>query len=198
VALLPSLFEHQGLNLDFRISWQNRSLLFFTLLHHNPLMLQVIPGSSKSIWPALCAGGLGGLAAYTALAWILHIQSISVAPSLVPNATQAAGLQAAQNAIQSSHVAAALGAPKAAVGPSGANAGASSEHQWSLLGVVAGASGRGSALLAVDGQAPKAYLPGETVAPGWVLHSVGHRLARLAPSQQGTPTVVLELPKTDN
>ena len=161
-------------------------------------MLQVIPGSSKSIWPALCALGLGALAAYTALAWILHIQSISVAPSTVPNATQTAGPQAAQNAIQSSHVAAALGAPKAALGQSGANVGASSDHQWSLLGVVAGASGRGSALLAVDGQAPKAFLPGETVAPGWVLHSVGHRLARLAPSQQGTPTVVLELPKTDN
>jgi general secretion pathway protein C len=165
-------------------------------------MLQVIPGSSKSIWPALCALVLGALAAYTAVAWILQIQSISMAPSAVPNATQAAAPRAALNAIQSSHVATALGAPKAAMGQSGAKAGAnadaSSDHQWSLLGVVAGASGRGSALLAVDGQAPKAYLPGETVAPGWVLHSVGHRLARLAPSQQGTPTVVLELPKTDN
>jgi len=27
---------------------------------------------------------------------------------------------------------------------------------------------------------------------------VGHRLARLAPSQQGTPTVILELPKAEN
>jgi len=52
--------------------------------------------------------------------------------------------------------------------------------------------------LAVDGQPPKAYLPGQAVAPGWVLHSVGHRLARLGPSQQGTPTVILELPKAEN
>ena len=160
-------------------------------------MLQVIQGSSKSFWPALCALGLGAFAAYTGVAWILQIQSISVAPSAVPNATQAVAPQAAQNAIQSSHVAAALGAPKAAEGQSGANA-ASLDRQWSLLGVVAGASGRGSALLAVDGQPPKAYLPGQTVAPGWVLHSVGHRIARLAPSQQDTPTLTLELPKTDN
>ncbi|MEY3937751.1 MAG: hypothetical protein RL659_592 [Pseudomonadota bacterium] len=157
-------------------------------------MLQVIQGPSKSFWPALCALGLGALAAYTAVAWILQIQSISVAPSVVPNATQAVAPPSAQNAIQSSHVAAALGAPKAAEGQSGANVGASSEHQWTLLGVVAGASGRGSALLAVDGQPPKAYLPGQT----WVLHSVGHRLARLAPSQQGAPTVILELPKAEN
>jgi general secretion pathway protein C len=52
-------------------------------------MLQVIQGPSKSIWPALCALVLGALAAYTAVAWILQIQSISVAPSAVPNATQA-------------------------------------------------------------------------------------------------------------
>jgi general secretion pathway protein C len=161
-------------------------------------MLQVIQGNSKSFWPALCALGLGALAAYTAVAWILQIQSISVAPSAVPNATQAAASQMAQNAIQSSHVAAALGAPKAAEGQSGVNASAASDHQWSLLGVVAGASGKGSALLAVDGQPPKAFLPGQTVAPGWVLHSVGHRLARLAPSQQDTPTVTLELPKVEN
>jgi len=161
-------------------------------------MLQVIQGNSKSFWPALCALGLGALAAYTAVAWILQIQSISVAPSAVPNATQAVAPLPAQNAIQSSHVAAAFGAPKALQDPSGANAGASSDHQWSLLGVVADVSGRGSALLAVDGQPPKAYLPGQTVAPGWVLHSVGHRLARLAPSQQDAPTVILELPKAEN
>jgi general secretion pathway protein C len=72
---------------------------------------------------------------------------------------------------------------------------ANTAHQWHLLGVVAGASGKGSALLSVDGQAPKAFLPGQSVAPGWVLHSVGHRLARLAPEGQDTASVTLELPK---
>jgi len=161
-------------------------------------MLQVIQGNSKTFWPALCALGLSALAAYSVFAWFFQIQSISVAPSAVPTAIQAVVPQTGQNAIQSSHVATALGAPKAVEGQSGANMAASSEHQWTLLGVVAGASGRGSALLAMDGQPPKAYTPGQTVAPGWVLHSVGHRLARLAPTQQDTPTVTLELPKAEN
>ncbi len=161
-------------------------------------MLQVIQGKSKSFWPAFFALGLGALAAYTAVAWVLQIQSISVGSSTVPNAVQTIAPQDAQNAIQISQVASALGAPKAADSPSDIKMGASPDHQWSLLGVVAGASGRGSALLAVDGQPPKAFLPGQAVAPGWVLHSVGHRLARLAPSLQDAPTVTLELPKTDN
>jgi general secretion pathway protein C len=176
------------------------SLLFLTLLHHNPLMLQLKHGNSKSLWPAICALVLGGLAAYTALAWVLQVQSISVAPSLVPSSVQVAAQSASpastlQN-VQSAYVAAALGAPLAAGAPSGANA-MTADHQWTLLGVVAGASGQGSALLSVDGQPPKAYRPGQVVAPGWVLHSVGHRLARLAPAQQNTPTLTLELPKAE-
>ena len=95
--------------------------------------------------------------------------------------------------IDANRVAQALGAPASAQAP-GANA-ATAEHQWTLLGVVAGSSGKGSALLAVDGQPPKAYLPGQSVAPGWVLHSVGHRLARLAPEGQTEATVTLDLPK---
>jgi general secretion pathway protein C len=90
-----------------------------------------------------------------------------------------------------------LGAPLAADASASANAMGTADHQWTLLGVVAGASGQGSALLVVDGQPPKAYRPGQVVAPGWVLHSVGHRLARLAPAQQNTPTVTLELPKAE-
>jgi general secretion pathway protein C len=183
----------------------NDSLLFVTLLHHNPLMLQLKQGNSKSFGPAICALGLGAVAAYLALTWVLQIQSISVAPSSVQEAAQV-GVQGAvpaspssstAPAIQSAYVAAALGAPLASEGNTGANTAASADHQWTLLGVVAGASGQGSALLAVDGQPPKAYRPGQVVAPGWVLHSVGHRLARLAPASQNTPTITLELPKPE-
>ncbi len=161
-------------------------------------MLQVIQGKSKSFWPAFMALGLSALAAYTVVAWILQIQSMSVDSSDVPNANQVSSPIEAQGAIQTSQVASALGAPKSAQGHSGANSGAPTDHQWTLLGVVAGASGQGSALLAIDGQPPKAFLPGQALAPGWVLHSVGHRFARLAPSQQDTPTLTLELPKADN
>ena len=129
--------------------------------------------------------GVAAAAAYAVVSWTLQIQSLNAPASAVPVVAHAkAGHLSAEADLNfNSHVASALGAAKPAA------------HQWSLLGVVAGASGKGSALLGVDGQAPKAYLPGQTVAPGWVLHSVGHRLARLAPSLQDPPSVILELPK---
>ena len=139
--------------------------------------------------------GVAAVAAYAVVSWILQIRSINAPASAVPVVTHAkAGHSSAQAGSDlSRQVASALGAAKPAA--SGSEKLDQAEHQWNLLGVVAGASGKGSALLGVDGQAPKAYLPGQTVAPGWVLHSVGHRLARLAPSLQDTPTVTLELPK---
>lgn len=157
-------------------------------------MLQVRHTPSKSWAPAVCALGLGALAAYGAVSWFLQIQSLSGAASLAPVAQTINGSTAL--AVDTGRVAQALGAPVASVASdvAGGNV-ANTAHQWNLLGVVAGASGKGSALLSVDGQAPKAFLPGQSVAPGWVLHSVGHRLARLAPEGQDTASVTLELPK---
>ena len=161
-------------------------------------MLQRVEASSKSLWPALITWGLGAVAAYSVVAWGLKLQNDFNAPSSVPVAQGTAQTSGqAQADAMSSHVAVALGAPKLVDSPSTKNSSAV-EHQWTLLGVVANASGKGSALLAIDGQPPKAFLPGQSIAPGWVLHSVGHRLARLAPSLQDTPTVTLELPKTGN
>lgn len=157
-------------------------------------MLQVRHTPSKSWAPAVCALSLGALAAYGAVSWFLQIQSLSEPASLAPVAQTINGSTAL--AVDTGRVAQALGAPVASVAPdvAGGNV-ANTAHQWNLLGVVAGASGKGSALLSVDGQAPKAFLPGQSVAPGWVLHSVGHRLARLAPEGQDTASVTLELPK---
>ena len=157
-------------------------------------MLQVRHTPSKSWAPAVCALSLGALAAYGAVSWFLQIQSLSGSASLAPVAQTINGSTAL--AVDTGRVAQALGAPVASVASdvAGGNV-ANTAHQWNLLGVVAGASGKGSALLSVDGQAPKAFLPGQSVAPGWVLHSVGHRLARLAPEGQDTASVTLELPR---
>ena len=154
-------------------------------------MLQVRHTPSKSWAPAVCALGLGALAAYGAVSWFLQFQSLSGPASLAPVAQTING--STTLAVDTGRVAQALGAPVAS-DVAGGNV-ANTAHQWNLLGVVAGASGKGSALLSVDGQAPKAFLPGQSVAPGWVLHSVGHRLARLAPEGQDTASVTLELPK---
>ena len=141
--------------------------------------------------------GVAAAAAYAVVSWTLQIQSLNAPASAVPVVAHAkAGHSPAEADLNfNSHVASALGAAKPAASGNAKGNSDPAAHQWSLLGVVAGASGKGSALLGVDGQAPKAYLPGQTVAPGWVLHSVGHRLARLAPSLQDPPSVILELPK---
>ena len=95
--------------------------------------------------------------------------------------------------LEKSMVAQALGAPAPTASGAAASP-AQTSHQWVLFGVVAGTSGRGSALIGVDGQVPRAFKLGQTVLPGWVLHSVERRLARLAPSMQETPSVTLQLP----
>jgi general secretion pathway protein C len=156
-------------------------------------MLQVKQASRQSVWPALCALGASALAAYAVVAWFLQIQSLQSPATQVPVVLSVASGNVSSDGNADAHVAFALGAPK----PAGKDTGNSAQaaHQWNFLGVVASASGQGAALIGVDGQVPKAFLPGQTLAPGWVLHSVGHRLARLAPDLQSTPTVTLELPK---
>ena len=156
-------------------------------------MLQFKQASRQSVWPALCALGASALAAYAVVAWFLQIQSLQSPATQVPVVLSVASGNVSSDGNADAHVAFALGAPK----PAGKDTGNSAQaaHQWNFLGVVASASGQGAALIGVDGQAPKAFLPGQTLAPGWVLHSVGHRLARLAPDLQSTPTVTLELPK---
>ena len=156
-------------------------------------MLQVKQASRQSVWPALCALGASALAAYAVVAWFLQIQSLQSPATQVPVVLSVASGNVSSDGNADALVAFALGAPK----PAGKDTGNSAQaaHQWNFLGVVASASGQGAALIGVDGQAPKAFLPGQTLAPGWVLHSVGHRLVRLAPDLQSTPTVTLELPK---
>jgi len=161
---------------------------------------------ARSPWPAILALALGALVAYLGVAWVLQIQGLSAPFSQVPEASSAmlnfqtnSGTSSSKAAApDNALVAQALGAPPSKVSAPSNTESEANSHQWLLLGVVAGSSGRGSALLSVNGQPPKAYLPGQTVAPGWVLHSVGHRVARLSSSLQDTPTVVLDMPKQDN
>jgi len=63
------------------------------------------------------------------------------------------------------------------------------------LGVIASASGQGSALIAVDGQQPKPFRVGQTVQDDWVLSSLTARKASLKSSSK---EMLLELPAIDN
>lgn len=58
------------------------------------------------------------------------------------------------------------------------------DSQFRLLGVISSASGQGSALIAADGQWPKAYRVGQTVQDDWTLVSLSARQATLKSSSR--------------
>ena len=67
--------------------------------------------------------------------------------------------------------------------------------RYTLQGLLAGRdSGRGAAVIGVNGQPARAFPVGAHVDEGLVLQSVGVQQARLGPSRQGEATVTLELP----
>ncbi len=63
-----------------------------------------------------------------------------------------------------------------------------------LLGVIAGPNGQGSALIALDGQAPKPFRVGQAVGDGLVLQSLGPRRALLGAAVNGPALRELQLP----
>ena len=70
-----------------------------------------------------------------------------------------------------------------------------SSSRFKLLGVVAGASRQGHALIATDGKTAKPYRVGAPVEDGLILKSVSPRSAELARSLEAPTGMTLELPK---
>ncbi len=68
------------------------------------------------------------------------------------------------------------------------------DMRFQLLGVIAGGSGRGSALISVGGQPPKAFRVGQTVTEGVVLRRLQDRQAELGTTSSGQAQWILELP----
>jgi general secretion pathway protein C len=66
--------------------------------------------------------------------------------------------------------------------------------RFQLWGVIANASGQGSALISVDGQAPKAYGVGQTLADGVTLINLSARQANLGPASGGAGGFSLTMP----
>jgi general secretion pathway protein C len=134
---------------------------------------------------------LGCAAAASLVYWLLNFPSGSAVQGLplVQSSNPATGASSAQASV---HMARALGvqAPLPAVS-------IAQSSRLQLWGVVAGASGQGSALIAVDGQPPRAFRVGQTVTEGLVLQSLGPKQAKLGASAQGTAVFSLSLPGTD-
>jgi general secretion pathway protein C len=119
---------------------------------------------------------------------VLRVLDAAPASALPP----AVGAPALPEAADPAVVARALGA---ASSPEGVRPGQQPvPSRLVLSGVAAGTSGRGTAIIAVDGAPPRAYPVGTRVAEGLVLQSVQGRRAQLGPGLGQPATVVLELP----
>jgi general secretion pathway protein C len=138
---------------------------------------------NKSIFVHLATLGLWAAAAASLAYWFLQMS--------VPVSMPLAGLMATapeQRGSQSPSIARALGHTPAQPLPA-ANISAASHYK--LWGVIAAASGQGSALIAMGGQPPKAFQVGQKVDDDWTLTSLTPRQAKL---NSPAGDVMLELP----
>ena len=140
----------------------------------------------QSRWPLrLITTGVWGLAVASVAYWGLKLGGAPAAPMV-------AVVSSAMTApVDSLKVARLLGATDAPVAAAPVVAVSS---RFTLVGVVAGASGRGTALIGVDGKPPKPFPVGTEVDPGLVLQSVRPRVAVMG-SSTGAAAVTLEMPK---
>ena len=153
--------------------------------HHNRSMLRTLSSTLTSRWLA----GFSTLVVWAAAAavvayWALQFAGVSGPASQAPTVARSSAAEPTVADVQK-----ALGAASA---PTTAPTDAPS--RFVLSGVVALNSGQGAALIAVDGQAPKAFKVGQSVADGLLLQSLGPRQARLAASVDGPALMTLEMP----
>lgn len=134
----------------------------------------------------VAAFALWALAAGSAAYWLLKFVARPAPPALAP------GVARASTAVDPLAVARVLGANPVAA--AAAVAQAPQATRFSLVGVVARASGSGAALISVDGKPPKHYRVGSAVDEGLMVQSVQARKAVLAATARGPALVTLELP----
>ncbi len=146
-------------------------------------MLQFrLPFASPRGGPAAAAALLWALAAASAVFWWLYspeqdmrlAMPVREAPAAAGDATGAVLLRA-------------LGQAQVSVATPDA------QRRFQLVGVIAADSGRGSALLVIDGRPAKAFVQGQDVGEGWRLQSVAATGVRLS-AGSGAAALDLALP----
>jgi general secretion pathway protein C len=143
-----------------------------SIFERNPLRNLAIPGVTGLVW---------ALAAASVAFWVLMWPTQQAGVALVPvAATQTKQVTHTQTAKALGHAAASKTSAEQPV-----------NSPFKLMGVIASPTGQGSALIATDGQAPKAFRVGQTVQDGWTLESLTARQARL---KSVNAQVTLELP----
>jgi general secretion pathway protein C len=157
-------------------------------------MLQISPAPhSTKLWPGVWAALIWCAAAASAVFWVLNFPSGSAVQGvpLVQGSAQATSPSSVQSSV---HMARVWGVQ---VQTPVLEVIIAQSSRFQLWGVVAGASGQGSALIAIDGQPPRALRVGQTVTDGVVLQSLGPKQAQLGVSAQGAALFSLSLPGTD-
>jgi general secretion pathway protein C len=148
-------------------------------------MLQTsIATKGANFWPGAWAALLGCAAAASVVFWVLNfpsgmsVQGLPLVQSIGP-----------ANSSSSVHMAKVLGHVAALPKVPTQNS-----AQYKLMGVIASSTGQGSALIAVNGEPPKAFRVGDDVNQGVQLVSLTPKQARLKTNGQEW---VLELPSTN-
>ena len=144
-------------------------------------LLRSTPFSLARAVPALSTALLWCALAASVAFWVLHFprESTTVLPAVNTAAPVAA--------IDTAQVARALGQKQAvAEVPADSN-------RFQLLGVIASGSGQGSALIAIDGQPPKAWRVGQALQEGVYLQKLAPREAWLGDSPSGAAQWTLRM-----
>jgi general secretion pathway protein C len=157
------------------------------------MSLLMINSQIRSIWV---------IRGITALLWMLAAASAFYWGSRMTGRGNAAVGPAAASAAPADNaparqaaIAKLLGAmPSVATAPL---AGPGPAERFVLLGVIASMTGKGAALISVDGQPARPLVPGAQIAPGYVLESVGRREAVLVDGAPVPVKTVLSLPALD-
>ncbi len=142
-------------------------------------------------WPSrIAAFTLWALAAISATFWLLKVTGVS------EGSIKAGAISAETPSVNAQDLARALGP---AVTPGAANAdvpaqASDASARLRLLGVVAGRSSGGIALIAIEGQAPRPYRVGSQIDASHTLTQVATRTATLSPLQPDGKSFTLELP----
>ncbi|RYF43471.1 MAG: general secretion pathway protein C [Comamonadaceae bacterium] len=143
--------------------------------------------NSQSRWAVRAATFfLWGLAAASAAYWALMLsrpQSLASAPAV-----------RASVPVDAAAVARLLGFSARAALPTAPAPAPGLATRFALVGVVAGRSRRGAALIAIDGKPARPFRVGGVLEDGLVLQAVDGRKAVLAASAAGPALLTLELP----
>ncbi|MFN5096995.1 type II secretion system protein N [Limnohabitans sp.] len=128
------------------------------------------------------------LAVAGAVFWVLAFPRAQSGAGFAPMPASSVGLSSDASAHSARVWGVAAAAPQVSVALSA---------RFQLWGVVASASGQGSALISVDGQPPKAFRVGQVVSEGVTLLKLGPRQASLGPQGGGAEIFTLSLQAQD-